>query len=37
MAKVCENKLGTVVKFGWWDKWRKRWLAIADKFKEETK
>lgn len=34
MAKICENKLGTVVKPGWWDKWRKRWLELAEKFKE---
>lgn len=34
MAKICENKLGTVVKPGWWDKWRKRWLEFAEKFKE---
>ena len=34
MAKICENKLCTVVKPGWWDKWRKRWLELAKKFKE---
>ena len=34
MAKICEDKLGTVVKPGWWDKWRKRWLKLAEKFKE---
>lgn len=33
-AKICENKLGTVVKPGWCDKWRKRWLELAEKFKE---
>lgn len=33
MAKICENKLGTVVKPGWWNKWRKRWLAIDNIFK----
>ena len=38
MAKICENKLGTVVKPGWWDKWRNRWLELAEKFKDkETK
>lgn len=35
MAKICENKLGTVVKPGWWDKWRGRWLKIAEKFKDK--
>lgn len=34
MAKICENKLGTVVKPGWWDKWRRHWLEFAEKFKE---
>lgn len=34
MAKICENKLGTVVKPGWWNKWHKRWLELAKKFKE---
>mgnify|MGYP007032350609 CR=1 FL=1 len=34
MAKICENKLGTVVKPGWWDKWRRSWLELAEKFKE---
>jgi hypothetical protein len=34
MAKWCENKLGTVVKPGWWDKWHKRWFKLAEKFKE---
>lgn len=34
MAKICENKLGTVVKPGWWNKWHKRWLELAEKFKE---
>lgn len=33
MAKICENKLGTVVKPKWWDKWRKRWLELANRFK----
>lgn len=33
MAKICENKLGTVVKPGWWDKWRRRWLELAERFK----
>ena len=33
MAKLCEGKLGTVVKPGWWDKWYKRWLELAEKFK----
>ena len=31
MAKICENGLGTVVKPGWWDKWRKYWLGLAKK------
>jgi hypothetical protein len=35
MAKICENKLGTVVKPGWWDKWRSRWLELAEKFKDK--
>ena len=35
MAKICENKLGTVVKPGWWDKWRRSWLELAEKFKEK--
>jgi hypothetical protein len=35
MAKICENKLGTVVKPGWWDKWRNRWLELAEKFKDK--
>ena len=30
MAKICEDKLGTIVKPAWWDKWRKCWLALAD-------
>ena len=34
MAKICEDKLGTVVKPGWWNKWHKRWLGLAEKFKE---
>lgn len=34
MAKICEDKLGTVVKPGWWNKWYKRWLEIAKKVKE---
>jgi hypothetical protein len=33
MAKICENKLGTVVKPGWWDKWYKRWLELAEEYK----
>lgn len=35
MAKICEDKLGTVVKPGWWNKWRKRWLELAEKFKDK--
>ena len=34
MAKICENKLGTIVKPGWWDKWYKRLLKIAELLKE---
>lgn len=34
MSKICENKLGTVVKPAWWDRWHKRWLKLAEKFKE---
>lgn len=34
MAKICENKLGTVVKPGWWDKWWRRWLELAEHYKE---
>ena len=30
MAKICENRLGSVVKPGWWDKWRKIWLELAE-------
>ena len=37
MVKICENKLGTVVKPGWWDKWRKRWLELAEYFRDLTK
>jgi hypothetical protein len=33
MAKICEDRLGTVVKPGWWNKWHKRWLELAEKFK----
>ena len=33
MAKICENKFGTVVKPGWWDKWHNRWMELAEKFK----
>lgn len=36
-AEMCENKLGTVVKPGWWDKWRRRWLELAEKFREASK
>lgn len=35
MAKICENKLGTIVKPRWWDKWRKRWLELAEKSKDK--
>lgn len=35
MAKICENKLGTIVKPGWWDKWRRHWLKIAEQFKDK--
>lgn len=34
MAKICEDKLGTVVKPGWWNKWYKRWLELAEHYKE---
>ncbi len=33
MAKICEAKLGTVIKPGWWNKWCLRWLELAEKFK----
>ena len=35
MAKICENKLGTIVKPGWWYKWSNRWLKIAEQFKDK--
>ena len=34
LAKICENKLGTVIKPGYWDKCRKRWPKLAEQFKE---
>lgn len=43
MARWCEAELLAYPSFGtespkekWWQKWRKRWLELAEKFKGET-